>query len=104
MASKVKKCAELSRAAVAQGMSVVIGLQSTGEAVTEQLRDISARSNEGSDEFDDLVSAPRQILDSFIRNFFPTGAAPYASAGLEALEYQVWEAVNMWKIFLLLMN
>ncbi|KAH7622457.1 putative Protein FORGETTER 1 [Nannochloris sp. 'desiccata'] len=103
MASKVKKCAELCRDAVANRMSVVIGLQSTGESVTEQMRSNTALDGGAANfnEFDDLVSAPRQILDTFIRNFFPVAhpdAAMLENGGkLESLEYQVWEAAKMWK-------
>jgi hypothetical protein len=102
MASKVKKCAELCRDAIAGGMSVVIGLQSTGESVTEQMRTNAAGVGNGNnpDEYDDLVSAPRQILDTFIRNNFPVSnldASTLTNAGLDSLVYQVWKAVKMWR-------
>jgi len=100
MASKVKKCAELCRDAIAGGMSVVIGLQSTGESVTEQLRNnTEGNSTNNQDEFNDLVSAPKQILDTFIRNFFPVtngDASILTEGGINSLEYQVWEAVKIW--------
>ncbi len=38
MACKVARCAELARAALAAGMAVVVGLQSTGEANMDQVR------------------------------------------------------------------
>ena len=36
---QVERCAQLAQEAVASGMCVVIGLQSTGEANTSQLRE-----------------------------------------------------------------
>lgn len=62
MASKVPACAELARQAVEQqGMCVVIGLQSTGEANMN-----AARAAEGDAELDELLSAPRLLLSQFI--------------------------------------
>jgi hypothetical protein len=100
MAAKVKKCAELCRDAVASGMSVVVGLQSTGESVTDQMRAANpAWDGTGPpNEYDDIVSAPQQILDSFIQKNFPVVCPAHCTAQhLESLEYQVWEALKMWK-------
>ena len=50
---QVKRCAVVAREAVRDGMCVVIGLQSTGEANTE-----SVKAELGEDGLDDFVSAP----------------------------------------------
>ena len=92
MATKVPECAQIALEAVSEGKSVVIGLQSTGEAATEQL--LSQQNPE------DLVSAPTQILDTFIRNNFPL-ANPEAdvwerTGALETLEYHIMAARKVW--------
>ncbi len=46
-------------------MCVVIGLQSTGEANTNQVREVSG------DSMEDFVSAPQQILLQFLEKHFP---------------------------------
>lgn len=89
MATKVPECAKVALQAVRDGKSAVIGLQSTGEAATEQLLKVS-------EALDDLVSAPTQILDSFLRNNFPL-SNPEVEAwerigSLETLEYYVMAA------------
>lgn len=51
-----------TKKALGQGMCVVIGLQSTGEANVSQ-----ARESEGTGEvMDDLVSAPKMVLQRYI--------------------------------------
>lgn len=58
--------AKLALEAVEEGMCVVIGLQSTGEANTNQVREITG------DAMEDFVSAPQQILLQFLEKHFPT--------------------------------
>ncbi len=58
---QVRSCAELALKAVADGMCVVIGMQSTGEAGTTLARE------ENGDEMDDFVSAPKMILHRLIK-------------------------------------
>lgn len=58
---QVQRCSELSLKAVAEGMCVVIGMQSTGEAGTTLARE------EMGDEMDDFVSAPKMILYRLIK-------------------------------------
>ena len=62
----MRECAKLANEAVAAGMCCVIGLQSTGEANTNQTRD------EEGDCLDDFVSAPKKILQMFLTKHFPT--------------------------------
>ena len=50
MCLQVPECARLSREAVASGMCVVIGLQSTGEANT------TAQRERTGNDFDDFIS------------------------------------------------
>lgn len=64
MACKVARCAELARAALAQGMAAVVGLQS-GEANMDQVRQVEG------DELDDLVSSPQVQISNFIAKSFP---------------------------------
>jgi len=66
MAGKVPEITELALESLRNGMCVVIGLQSTGEAATEQTR---ARN----EEILDLISAPRMSLHKLIE----TGIVPY---------------------------
>lgn len=59
MAGKVPQITALAQDSLKSGMCVVIGLQSTGEAATEQTR---ARN----EEITDLISAPRMSLHKLI--------------------------------------
>ncbi|MEW5304646.1 MAG: hypothetical protein WDW36_007243 [Sanguina aurantia] len=62
IASKVPTCVAQTRKALSEGMCVVIGLQSTGEANVGQ-----ARESDGQGEaMDDLVSAPKIVLQRYI--------------------------------------
>jgi uncharacterized membrane protein len=61
--------AQVARQAVADGMCVVIGLQSTGEANTKSALD------EAGAELDDFVSAPKVIMQHFLERQFPVRAA-----------------------------
>ncbi|DBA83686.1 TPA: hypothetical protein ACH3X1_016793 [Trebouxia sp. C0004] len=91
MASKVRECAKLANDAVASGLCCVIGLQSTGEANTNQ-----AREEEG-DVLDDFVSAPKRILQLFLSKHFPTDDCDLAPFELDLLQHQVSQAVNAWR-------
>lgn len=86
MLQQVRGCAELANKAVADGMCCVIGLQSTGEANTNQMRD------EQGDEMDDFISAPKQILHQFLQNHFPLNSCDMASYELDVLQHQVQQA------------
>ena len=63
---QVPETAKLALEAVSEGMCVVIGLQSTGEANTNQVRELTG------DAMEDFVSAPQQILLHFLEKHFPT--------------------------------
>ena len=80
---QVRECAKLANASVAAGMCVVIGLQSTGEANTNQARD------EEGDVLDDFISAPKKILHLFITRHFPTGTCDMQQHELDLLQHQV---------------
>ncbi|KXZ54936.1 hypothetical protein GPECTOR_3g106 [Gonium pectorale] len=89
MASKVKRCAELAAEALNDGMCVVVGLQSTGEANLNSARelgggggrggggraaggDVANASEVGAEEMEDFVSAPKMVLYSFVAQWlFP---------------------------------
>lgn len=149
MGAKVPTCAHQALQAVADGMCVVVGLQSTGEANTAAVREQEgymqawrsgahrvcgsdlqcvhpcpqaphcvqplrpsayllahslpchllhplipwqARGTEG-DELEDLVSAPKMVLTTFVRNWFPTRGLGMSSElshhSLDQLEVQV---------------
>ena len=83
---QVRECAKLANESVAAGMCVVIGLQSTGEANTNQTRD------EEGDILDDFVSAPKKILQVFIKRHFPTGSCDMEPHELDLLQHQVCSA------------
>ncbi len=68
--------------AVHEGMAVVVGLQSTGEANTA-----SAREEAGADELVDFVSAPKIILQRCALHACSFSAAPLAEqAALPCIE------------------
>ncbi len=60
----------------------VIGLQSTGEANSNAVREASGN------EADDLISAPRVAMQQFIERQFPY-ASDLDASELSTLEYQV---------------
>jgi hypothetical protein len=64
--------------------------QSTGEAVTEQLREVAG------DELDDLASAPRLILEGFLRKHWPPGNTGEMPVSVDAVIFQVghWQSVG----------
>ena len=69
----------------------MIGLQSTGEANTNQTRD------EEGDILDDFVSAPKRILQLFIKKHFPTDSCDMEPHELDLLQHQVCTAYNAWR-------
>ena len=95
MSAKVSTTARLALEGVSQGMSVVIGLQSTGEAATDQ------QQKSDGEVFDDLVSAPQQILKLFIDNVFPVAHPnqPHLEAigYLALLQHDVLFSMQKWK-------
>lgn len=80
---QVRECAKLANESVAAGLCVVIGLQSTGEANTNQTRE------EEGDVLDDFVSAPKRILQLFLSRHFPTGDCDMEPHELDLLQHQV---------------
>lgn len=69
-------------------MCVVIGLQSTGEANTNQMRD------EHGDELEDFISAPKQIMYQFLSKHFPTSSCDLQGYELDILQHQVCLAIE----------
>ncbi len=78
------KTAQVAREAIRDGMSVVIGLQSTGEANTNATRE------ESGDVLEDFVSAPKVIMQQFLEKQFPREARDRSGAELRKLLFQVW--------------
>ena len=70
----VEKCVELCNEALQQDQSVVIGLQSTGEAALEQA--LEEMGNPETARWDEILSLPKLVLKNFITNFFPPFSAP----------------------------
>lgn len=62
MAGKVPEISRMAKEALLNDMCVVIGLQSTGEAATQQ-----AMSRVATDEMTDLISAPRLALTKCVQ-------------------------------------
>lgn len=89
MAAKVPACVAIAKAELEKGNCIVIGLQSTGEANTEL-----ARAN---GELNDLISAPRMILEQYIKGHFPVTRGKLQAAQLAELQYRVHRAVSEWK-------
>ena len=78
------KTAQVASEAIRDGMSVVIGLQSTGEANTNATRE------ESGDVLDDFVSAPKVIMQQFLEKQFPRDAGGCSGGELRKLLFQVW--------------
>ncbi|KAH9617593.1 hypothetical protein KSS87_008529 [Heliosperma pusillum] len=75
MSAKVPKLVELAKQALVDSKCVVIGLQSTGEARTEE-----AISKYGL-ELDDFVSGPRELLLKFVEENYPLPEKPEPLSG-----------------------
>lgn len=76
---QVPATADLALKAVADGLCVVIGLQSTGEATMTQAREALG------DVMDDFVSAPRQVLQTLLETHFPTDAGDLTEREIDSL-------------------
>ena len=75
-------CAKLANDAIAAGNCAVIGLQSTGEANTNTQKEVL---EEAGEDFDDLVSAPRMIIEKVkpARGTFPAARALHLAGSAE---------------------
>uniref|UniRef100_A0A7S3VHT8 Strawberry notch AAA domain-containing protein n=1 Tax=Dunaliella tertiolecta TaxID=3047 RepID=A0A7S3VHT8_DUNTE len=92
IAAKVNPCVKFCRQALQDGMCVVIGMQSTGEANMSAARDL-----EGDEGHDDLVSAPKMVLHGFITKHLFKGFGELSNASLDRLLAQVYTAVCEWR-------
>ncbi|KAI7841339.1 hypothetical protein COHA_004957 [Chlorella ohadii] len=90
MAGKVNELVAVAKQALQDGHCVVIGLQSTGESVTNQQSEI----NDG--QFDDLASAPLMIMQSFLRQHFPSGHAGDAAVDADTVIFAAVDALGHW--------
>ncbi|CAJ2659104.1 unnamed protein product [Trifolium pratense] len=70
MSAKVPTAVRLVKQALREDKCVVIGLQSTGEARTEE-----AVSKYGS-ELDDFISGPRELMLKFVEDYYPLPKKP----------------------------
>ncbi|KAJ3693490.1 hypothetical protein LUZ60_008970 [Juncus effusus] len=70
MSAKVPTTVRLAKDALSQEKCVVIGLQSTGEARTEEA------VNKYGNELDDFVSGPRELLLKFVEDYYPLPPKP----------------------------
>ena len=95
MAAKVPACAQMALEAVDTGLAVVIGLQSTGEAATTAAD--AQRGQNAEDEFDDLVSAPRLILESFLAKNYPTTVEDTCIRTITNLAHQIAKVYEAWQ-------
>lgn len=77
MSAKVPSTVKLANQALMEDKCVVIGLQSTGEARTEE-----AVTKYGS-ELDDFVSGPRELLLKFVEEYYPLPEKPESLPGEE---------------------
>ena len=96
MCAKVPDLARVANEAVTDGCSVVIGLQSTGEAgINRAVRE----AEEAGEELSELVSAPEAILSQLIKAHFPTcvQAADAGNPKLDRLLHHVHAAVTAWE-------
>ncbi|XP_010260806.1 PREDICTED: protein strawberry notch [Nelumbo nucifera] len=80
MSAKVPASVRLAKQALMDGKCVVIGLQSTGEARTEE-----AVTKYGL-ELDDFVSGPRELLLKFVEENYPLPPKPDALSGEESVK------------------
>ena len=80
---QVPETAQIALKAVEDGMCVVIGLQSTGEANTMAAKALCGEI------MDDFISAPRQILLGWLINHFPRDACGVSEEEIHSLYLQV---------------
>ncbi|CAK9271564.1 unnamed protein product [Sphagnum jensenii] len=76
MSAKVPAAVRLAKQALEEGKCVVIGLQSTGEARTEEA------VNKYGVELDDFVSGPRELLLKLVEDHYPLPSEPRHVQGL----------------------
>lgn len=79
-ALQIPETVRIALEAVSDGMCVVIGLQSTGEANTN-----TVLGQLGGDQMDDFISAPQQILLAWLHNYFPTTSGGLTESQLAGL-------------------
>lgn len=94
MSAKVPKCVEMAKEAIQAGRSVVIGIQSTGEAATD-----AVLASYTEEELNDLISAPLVIASSYIERQFPTTLTANdleESLKLECIESALRAIFIMW--------
>eukprot|EP00898_Chlorokybus_atmophyticus_P004114 jgi/Chlat1/4703/Chrsp3S00444 len=72
IAAKVPAVVELAQQALKDNKCVVIGLQSTGEARTEDV------VKQNGTELEDFVSGPRELVTKFIEDYYPFPPEPPA--------------------------
>ncbi|KAL4359884.1 hypothetical protein HN51_020073 [Arachis hypogaea] len=80
MSAKVPATVRLAKQALSEDKCVVIGLQSTGEARTEE-----AVTRYGS-ELDDFVSGPRELLLKFVEENYPLPEKPELLPGEDGVK------------------
>lgn len=80
MSAKVPAAVRLSKQALMENKCVVIGLQSTGEARTEE-----AVTKYGL-ELDDFISGPRELLLKFVEENYPLPEKPEPLPGEESVK------------------
>ena len=80
MSAKVPAAVRLSKQALMENKCVVIGLQSTGEARTEE-----AVTKYGL-ELDDFISGPRELLLKFVEENYPLPEKPESLPGEESVK------------------
>ncbi|XP_024532194.1 protein FORGETTER 1 [Selaginella moellendorffii] len=86
MSAKVPAVVRLAKQALSEGNCVVIGLQSTGEARTEE-----AISKYGA-ELDDFVSGPKELLLKLVEDYYPLPQQCKDGSDNDALDENVMEA------------
>lgn len=80
MSAKVPTVIRLAKQALIEGKCVVVGLQSTGEARTEE-----AVTKYGL-ELDDFVSGPRELLLKFVEEYYPLPEQPEETDQLDSVQ------------------
>ena len=86
---QVPTAARIAHEAIAAGQCVVVGLQSTGEANTASALSRAEAGGGNAEGLDDLVSAPKVILENFITNYLPVRGVDMDASQLNHLVVQV---------------
>jgi len=76
IATKVDKTIALAKQSLRDGLCVVIGLQSTGEARAKGAALAAGFNDDSGGQFDDFVSAPTEDLKRIIMAMFPLPPKP----------------------------